>query len=407
MPESAVPCRAGARAARDFAKSPVVVRGARQTHAWAATAPSQGARARTGLIAVRWCVPAPSGSVMAKRAPFPCAALGLVLLAASVEGILDAAPHSALRPGLRRREPVAMGLASVPSPPVPREPLGFIAGFDFDAFGKGLKDFALGGISGGIAQTIVFPIDLAKTRIQDEVVAAGAKAQYSGVFQTILKVAKDEGVLKLWRGVTPVLIGSTPECALEIGGNSVARQMLADKLKQPLDQLPFWAEFAAGGVGGFCQVIATCPMERVKILQQVLGDKGGSVSTIVSQVFAPSLFLLATRFLNAPLPCPYVSLESSLSLVSLTRTRHSASSPSALHRARQWGWGGRLGWAGCTKASRHATFATSRSPPSTSVSIMSRGNLSVTRRSRTPRPKTPRSKPTSSLRPVNWGRWTI
>ena len=32
--------------------------------------------------------------------------------------------------------------------------------------------------------------------------AAGAKAQYSGVFQTILKVAKDEGVLKLWRGVS-------------------------------------------------------------------------------------------------------------------------------------------------------------------------------------------------------------
>ena len=115
---------------------------------------AEGARARTGLIAVHWCVPAPSGSVMAKRAPFPWAALGLVLLAASVEGILDAAPHSALRPGLRRREPVAMGLASVPSPPVPREPLGFIAGFDFDAFGKGLKDFALGGISGGRASCV-------------------------------------------------------------------------------------------------------------------------------------------------------------------------------------------------------------------------------------------------------------
>ena len=28
----------------------------------------------------------------------------------------------------------------------------------------------------------------------------------------------------------------------------------ADKLKQPLDNLPSWAEFAAGGVGGFFQV---------------------------------------------------------------------------------------------------------------------------------------------------------
>ena len=28
----------------------------------------------------------------------------------------------------------------------------------------------------------------------------------------------------------------------------------ADKLQQPLDNLPSWAEFAAGGVGGFFQV---------------------------------------------------------------------------------------------------------------------------------------------------------
>ena len=39
-------------------------------------------------------------------------------------------------------------------------------------------------------------------RIQSEI-ASSAKAQYSGVFQTILKVAKDEGVLKLWSGVSP------------------------------------------------------------------------------------------------------------------------------------------------------------------------------------------------------------
>jgi len=41
-------------------------------------------------------------------------------------------------------------------------------------------------------------------RIQDEVVVAGAKAQYSGVIQTIMKVAREDGVVKLWRGVTPV-----------------------------------------------------------------------------------------------------------------------------------------------------------------------------------------------------------
>jgi len=143
---------------------------------------------------------------------------------------------------------------------------------------------------GAIAQTIVFPIDLAKTRIQDEIVVAGVKAQYSGVFQTLTKVAGEEGILKLWSGVTPVLIGSTPECALEIGGNNLARQKLAEHLKKPTEELPFWSEVAAGGVGGFCQVIATCPMERVKILQQVLGEKAGSVSTIVSQIGVAGLY---------------------------------------------------------------------------------------------------------------------
>ena len=154
----------------------------------------------------------------------------------------------------------------------------------------GLKDFAIGGVSGAIAQTIVFPIDLAKTRIQDQVAVPGAAARYSGVFQTIFKVAKDEGLPKLWSGVTPVLIGCFPECALEIGGNSLARVKVAEHLNMHVDQLPGWAEFASGGVAGFCQVIATCPMERLKILQQVGGKTAGSVSQIVSQIGIAGLY---------------------------------------------------------------------------------------------------------------------
>lgn len=150
--------------------------------------------------------------------------------------------------------------------------------------------FCLRFYPGAIAQTVVFPIDLAKTRIQDQVVVAGVEAQYRSVFQTLSKVAGEEGFLKLWSGVTPVLIGSTPECALEIGGNNLARQKLAEHLKTPAEELPFWGEVAAGGVGGFCQVVATCPMERVKILQQVLGDKAGSVSQIFSQIGVEGLY---------------------------------------------------------------------------------------------------------------------
>ena len=65
---------------------------------------------------------------------------------------------------------------------------------------------------------------------------------------------------------------------------------LAEALKTKAEELPCWGEVAAGGVGGFCQVIATCPMERVKILQQVLGEKAGSVSKIFSQIGVSGLY---------------------------------------------------------------------------------------------------------------------
>mmetsp|Transcript_67753 Transcript_67753/g.99096 ORF Transcript_67753/g.99096 Transcript_67753/m.99096 type:complete len:377 (+) Transcript_67753:24-1154(+) len=220
------------------------------------------------------------------------AALGLLSLISSVDCLWESA-HTF--PGfLSLKRSSATPLLATVDPPNVRNPvqsaMGFIAGFDLDAFGKGVKDFAIGGVSGAIAQTIVFPIDLAKTRIQDEVVVAGAKAQYSGVIQTIMKVAREDGVLKLWRGVTPVLLGSTPECALEIGSNNLAREKLAEALHVKQHDLPMWGEVACGGVGGFFQVIATCPMERVKILQQVMGDKAGSVGKIVSELGFAGLY---------------------------------------------------------------------------------------------------------------------
>ena len=64
-------------------------------------------------------------------------------------------------------------MACVTPPAVSRGPvehtMAFLAGFDMQKLGEGFVDFMVGGVSGAIAQTIVFPIDLAKTRIQDEV----------------------------------------------------------------------------------------------------------------------------------------------------------------------------------------------------------------------------------------------
>ena len=89
------------------------------------------------------------------------------------------------------------------------------------------KDFFLGAISGGAASLIVFPIDLAKTRIQDQKVVPGTARVYTNALQTILKVATSEGIPSLYSGVTPVLIGAAPEAALAIGMNDKAKAYFA------------------------------------------------------------------------------------------------------------------------------------------------------------------------------------
>ena len=89
-------------------------------------------------------------------------ALGVILLAASVEGLFDGPGflRAASAPEWRgRAAPSSTLVASAQPDHARRNPvdaaLGFVAGFDLTEFGNGVKDFALGGIAGVCAWTCV------------------------------------------------------------------------------------------------------------------------------------------------------------------------------------------------------------------------------------------------------------
>ena len=152
------------------------------------------------------------------------------------------------------------------------------------------KDFWIGAVSGGIASFLVFPIDLAKTRIQDQVIQVGTKAAYRNTFQTITKVARKEGLRSIYHGVAPVIIGSAPSSALQLSGNGHAREFLAFRLGVEPASLPLQMEVLAGGFGGLCQVIANSPMESIKVIKQVQGRAAGSTRTIVPNIGLAGLY---------------------------------------------------------------------------------------------------------------------
>lgn len=59
----------------------------------------------------------------------------------------------------------------------------------------------------------------------------------------LLQVIRHEGILGLYRGLAPQLVGVAPEKAIKLTMNDLMR----DKLLQKDGTLPLWAEMVAGG----------------------------------------------------------------------------------------------------------------------------------------------------------------
>ncbi|KPP75546.1 mitochondrial glutamate carrier 2-like [Scleropages formosus] len=119
-----------------------------------------------------------------------------------------------------------------------------------------------GGVAGLVGVTCVFPIDLAKTRLQNQ---QGTKV-YSGLLDCLVKTIRAEGYLGMYRGAAVNLILVTPEKAIKLAANDVFRQKLSKG-----GRLPLWAEILAGCGAGTCQVVVTTPMEMLKIQLQDAG----------------------------------------------------------------------------------------------------------------------------------------
>lgn len=128
--------------------------------------------------------------------------------------------------------------------------------------------FALGSIAGAFGAFMVYPIDLVKTRIQNQRGQAGARL-YNNSIDCFRKVLQNEGVRGLYSGVLPQLIGVAPEKAIKLTVNDLARRQFTD---QKTGRITLPAEILAGGTAGFCQVIFTNPLEIVKIRLQVQGE---------------------------------------------------------------------------------------------------------------------------------------
>uniref|UniRef100_A0A672QB98 Calcium-binding mitochondrial carrier protein Aralar1-like n=1 Tax=Sinocyclocheilus grahami TaxID=75366 RepID=A0A672QB98_SINGR len=130
--------------------------------------------------------------------------------------------------------------------------------------------FTLGSIAGATGATAVYPIDLVKTRMQNQRSTGSfvGELMYKNSFDCAKKVLRYEGVFGFYRGLVPQLIGVAPEKAIKLTVNDFVR----DKFTTKDDTIALAAEILAGGCAGGSQVIFTNPLEIVKIRLQVAGE---------------------------------------------------------------------------------------------------------------------------------------
>lgn len=129
--------------------------------------------------------------------------------------------------------------------------------------------FLLGSVAGAFGAFMVYPIDLVKTRMQNQRGANPGQRLYNNSIDCFRKVIANEGFKGLYSGVLPQLVGVAPEKAIKLTVNDLVRTALTDKKSNTI----YWgSEVLAGGTAGACQVVFTNPLEIVKIRLQVQGE---------------------------------------------------------------------------------------------------------------------------------------
>lgn len=132
--------------------------------------------------------------------------------------------------------------------------------------------FVLGSIGGAVGATAVYPIDLVKTRLQNQRTGSlVGELMYRNSFDCLKKVIRHEGFFGLYRGLLPQLMGVAPEKAIKLTVNDFVRDKFMDKN----GNLPLYGEILSGACAGGSQVIFTNPLEIVKIRLQVAGEIAG------------------------------------------------------------------------------------------------------------------------------------
>ncbi|CAI4804649.1 CQS_1a_G0051020.mRNA.1.CDS.1 [Saccharomyces cerevisiae] len=135
-----------------------------------------------------------------------------------------------------------------------------------------IYQFISGAVAGISELTVMYPLDVVKTRFQLEVTTPTATAvgrqveRYNGVIDCLKKIVKKEGFSRLYRGISSPMLMEAPKRATKFACNDQYQKIFKNLFNT--NETTQKISIAAGASAGMTEAAVIVPFELIKIRMQ-------------------------------------------------------------------------------------------------------------------------------------------
>lgn len=125
--------------------------------------------------------------------------------------------------------------------------------------------FAAGACAGGVSQTVIYPLEVLKTRL-----ALRKTGQYAGILDAAKKIYFKEGIRSFYRGYIPNILGIIPYAGIDLAVyETLKKNYLALHQKE---QPSFMLLLACGSASSTLGQVCSYPLALVRTRLQAQGE---------------------------------------------------------------------------------------------------------------------------------------
>jgi len=128
-----------------------------------------------------------------------------------------------------------------------------------------------GAIAGMAEHSVMYPVDTIKTRMQSYMSALDKK---QSIFRAVQSIIYHEGALRLWRGITAVLLSAGPAHAVYFATYEAAKEAFGGNVNSQHHP------FATSAAGGLATIVADGMMAPFDVVKQRMQLKSSAYSNV-------------------------------------------------------------------------------------------------------------------------------